>query len=106
MAEENFIYAHNVDASRIGKASDVVSAKDVLSFGFAFDAMGRRHEKRALPEEARVKIDRSINRLRLFNKDDYGYHRISNPSRTRDIYPLDSSNPIKVLSSGVSGSIE
>jgi len=105
MAEENFMYAHNVDAGRIGKSSDVVNAKDILSFGFGFDAIGRRHKRKPLPEKARQKIDTRINKLRLFNKDDYGYHRLSNPRRIRDMYPLDSSIPIDILSRGVLGNM-
>lgn len=105
MIENSFIYAHNVDAGRIGKKSDVVNAKDILSFGFGFDAMGRRHKRRLFPEKVRKKIDTSSNKLRLFNKEDYGYHRISNPSKIREMYPMDSSIPITALSRGISGNM-
>ena len=105
MTEKSFIYAHNIDVGRIVKASDVINAKNILSFGFGFDAMGRRHKKRQMPEKARQKIDMSSRRLRLFNKNDYGYYRILNPRGIREIYPSDSSIPINAFSRGFLGNL-
>ncbi len=105
MTEGSFIYAHNVDAGRIVKASDVVNAKDVLSFGFGFDAMGRRHKNRKMPNEVRQRINTLPNRLRLFNKDDYGYYRVLNQRKIKEIYPSDSSIPSSIFSRGLSGDV-
>lgn len=100
MTEKSFIYAHNIDAGRIVRASDIVNAKDILSFGFGFDAMGRRHKARKMPKEVRQKLNTLPNRLRLFNKADYGYYRIMNPRKIREIYPSDSSFLINTFSTG------
>jgi len=105
MAGKSFVYAHNVDAGRIIKASDVVNAKDILSFGFGFDAMGRRHKGRRMPTHVRQRLNTLPNRLRLFSKNDYGYYRILNPTKIREIYPSDSSIPINKLSRGLSVNI-
>lgn len=105
MTENSFIYAHNVDAGRTVKASDVVNAKDILSFGFGFDAMGRRHKDRKMPKKEWEKLHTLPNRIRLFNKADYGYYRIANPRRIREVYPLDSSVPIETFTRGFSGNI-
>lgn len=105
MTDGSFIYAHNIDAGRIVRASDIVNAKDILSFGFGFDAMGRRHKNRKMPKEVRQQIDTRSNRLRLFNKDDYGYYRILNQRKIKEIYPSDSSIPSRIFSRGLSGDV-
>jgi hypothetical protein len=106
MVEDSFLYAHNLNAGRTVKAVDVINAKDILSFGFGFDAMGRKHKPRKLPPTiAKKMIDTSLNRLRLFNKSDYGYYKITNPARIRDLYPEDSSVPLETLSIGLSRDI-
>lgn len=102
MTDKSFIYAHNLDAGRIVKASDIVNAKDILSFGFGFDAMGRRHRDRKMPKEVRRKINTLPNRLRLFNKNDYGYYRILSQRGIREMYPSDSSIPLSIFSRGLS----
>ena len=91
MLDNSFIYAHNVTSGRFVKGKSVVNAKDVLSFGFGFDAMGRRHRGLPPPKEGWPKIDTLPNKLRLFNKDDYGYYKILNVNEIRGMYPIDSS---------------
>jgi hypothetical protein len=105
MADNSFIYAHNVDAGRFIKNTEVVDAKDILSFGFGFDAIGRRHKDKKLPKEYWQKLNTLPNKLRLFNKNDYGYYRISNSSRIREMYPSDSSISIDAFAMGLSESI-
>lgn len=105
MTDNSFIYAHNVDAGRFAKASDIVNAKDILSFGFGFDAMGRRHKDRKMPKKEWQKLNTIRNRLRLFNKEDYGYYRFMNPRMVREIYPSDSSVPINIFARGFVGNL-
>jgi len=105
MIDNSFIYAHNVDAGRFVKASEVVDAKDILSFGFGFDAIGRRHKEKKMPKEYWQKLNTLPNKLRLFNKNDYGYYRIVNSHRIREMYPSDSSFPINTFSRGLSENI-
>jgi hypothetical protein len=105
MTDNSFIYAHNVDAGRFVKVSEVVDAKDILSFGFGFDAIGRRHKKKKMPQEYWQKLDTLSNKLRLFNKNDYGYYRIVNSQKIREIYPADSSFSIDMFVRGLSENI-
>ena len=105
MTDSSFIYAHNIDAGRFVKASDAVNAKDILSFGFGFDAMGRRHKNRKMPRKYWRQLNTLPNKVRLFNKDDYGYYRILDSGRIREIYPSDSSVPINIFTRGFSGDV-
>lgn len=105
MTDSSFIYAHNIDAGRFVRASDAVNAKDILSFGFGFDAMGRRHKNRKMPRKHWQQLNTLPNKVRLFNKDDYGYYRILNSERIREIYPIDSSVPIDIFTRGFSGNV-
>lgn len=105
MAHSSFIYAHNLDAGRFVKATDVINAKDILSFGFGFDAIGRRHKNRKMPKEYWQQLNTLPNKVRLFNKDDYGYYRILDSRRIREIYPSDSSVPIGIFTRGFSGDV-
>jgi len=105
MTDNSFIYAHNLDAGRFVKASDVVNAKDILSFGFGFDAMGRRHKNRKMPKKYWQQLNTLPNKVRLFNKDDYGYYRIQDSGRIREIYPFDPSVPINIFARGFSGNV-
>jgi hypothetical protein len=90
MLDSSFVYAYNVDAGRLAKTADIVNAKDVLSYGFGFDAMGRKHRRVKATAEVWRKINILPNRIRMFNKNDYGYYKILNIEKIKGIYPLDS----------------
>lgn len=102
MLDNSFIYAHNVSSGRFIKGRNVVNAKDVLSFGFGFDAVGRRHRGLTPPKEGWPKLDTLPNKLRLFNKNDYGYYKILNVNEIRGMYPVDSSIPVGVFTKNFS----
>ena len=90
LLENSFIHSINSNQGRFNKEVNVVGAKDILSFGLGFDSMGERHKPLKGPKEFFEKLkDREDNKLRLFNKEDYGYYRLS-IGELGEIYPVDS----------------
>lgn len=90
LLENSFIHAININQGRFNKDANVVGAKDILSFGLGFDSMGERHKPLKGPQEFFEKLkNREDNRLRLFNKEDYGYYRVG-VKEIEEIYPIDS----------------
>ena len=81
-----FIHATNVNIGRAKKRSNVITAKDVLSFGLGFDSIGDNH----LRPYIRDAIKNPVINLRLFDKEVYGYHKIREAGGIEDIYPADS----------------
>jgi len=81
-----FIHATNINIGRAKKGSNVITAKDVLSFGLGFDSIGDNH----LRPYIRDAIKNPVINLRLFDKDAYGYHKIQEASEIMEIYPVDS----------------
>lgn len=102
--ESSFFYAINVNQGRFIHNKPVVNAKDVLSFGFGLDAMGKRHRVKFPSQEMRNKLgakwktfDRKENKARLFIKNEYGYYKIQNVKEIKE-YPIDSNIPIAAFS--------
>lgn len=81
-----FIHATNVNIGRAKKGRNVITAKDVLSFGLGFDSIGENH----LRPYIRDAIKNPVINLRLFDKDAYGYHKIQEAREIEEIYPTDS----------------
>ncbi|MCJ7430141.1 hypothetical protein MUO83_02845 [Candidatus Bathyarchaeota archaeon] len=90
LIEKSFVYAFNVDAGRLSKNATVVNARDILSYGFGFDAIGRKHRRVKASSETWRRINTLPNRVRLFNRYDYGYHKILEAEKIKEIYPSDS----------------
>jgi hypothetical protein len=88
--ENSFLYAYNVNSGRLTKTVDAVPAKDILSFGFGFDAFGRKHKRPKVTTEIWKKINTLPTKVRIFNKTDYGYYRVIDSKKITDVYPLDS----------------
>jgi len=88
--DQTFTYAYNVNPGRTSKKAATVPAKDVLSFGFGFDAMGRKHKRMKATSDVWKKINTLPNRIRIFNKNDYGYHKFLDFEKISKIYPSDS----------------
>jgi len=102
--ETSFFYAINVNQGRFIHNKIVVNAKDILSFGFGLDAMGKRHRVKLPSLEMRMKLGgkwtplyRKENKARLFIKNEYGYYKIQNAREIRE-YPLDSHIPVTAFS--------
>lgn len=98
LLENGFINAVNTSPGRFIKEKTVINSKDILCFGFGFDSIGRRHRPLRLPPDTWDKIDRSENKLRIFNKDDYGYYKIMGETDIDKIYHFDSSIPRHIFS--------
>ena len=80
---EAFVHATNVNIGRAKKRSNIITAKDVLSFGMGFDSIGDNHIGGGTRDPPPV-VDLN---LRLFDKDGYGYHKIHSMGEIEDIYP-------------------
>lgn len=87
-----FLYAINVNPGKPSKRGPAILAKDVLSIGFGLDAIGDNHI--ALGRTPQQDIN-----LRLFNKDEYAYHKIL-PENIEEIYPEDTMISMEELISG------
>ncbi|MCW3129781.1 MAG: hypothetical protein N2V75_06780 [Methanophagales archaeon] len=81
-----FIHATNINIGRAKKGSNVITAKDVLSFGLGFDSIGDNHLRPYIRDD----IKNPGMNLRLFDKDAYGYHKIQEVREIMEIYPADS----------------
>ncbi len=106
--ENSLFYGLNINSGRFIKNQSVITAKDILSFGFGLDAMGKRHRNKIDFKKIKEKmgdkwqqLDRSENKVRLFIKGDYGYHKAQAASQITD-YPLDSSIPISTFTQNFS----
>jgi len=101
LLEKTFTYSLNLGPGKLPKSKTVVPAKDILSYGFGFDAIGGIHVQKKLPPEVRQKIlsvqNIFENSLRLFNKENYGYYRTNDNSIIQKVYPTDSKIPINLL---------
>lgn len=82
---EAFIHATNVNIGRAKKKSNVITAKDLLSFGMGFDSIGDNHIGGGRKDTPPVP------NLRLFDKEGYGYHKIHDLGEIGEVYPEDSS---------------
>ncbi len=105
MLDHGFINVLNSGSGRFLKNSNVVEAKDVISFGFGFDSFSRNHRPPKLPSRIWTTMDRSENKLRMFNKEDYGYYKID-PQNVSTIYQNDSSIPENNLLHGSNSMIK
>jgi len=99
LLETSLINAINCTEGRFIKNQNVVSAKNVLGFGFGFDTISRCHRPLKMPSEAWKKLDRHENKIRMFNKNDYGYYRTLQSDIT-SIFPEDSVFTVRNLQEG------
>lgn len=93
LLEKSFLYSINVSSGKMIKDAPIVRARDILTIGFGFDALGDQHIRRPLPPDvARMIRDRkktSKPLIRLFNNKDYGYYKTSDLFTLESIYPKD-----------------
>ncbi len=90
MIESSFLYAYNLNSGRLTKTTDAVAAKDIIAFGFGFNAFGRKHKRPKVDASVWRQINTIPNKVRIFNKKDYGYYRVINSNRISEFYPPDS----------------
>jgi hypothetical protein len=89
MIESSFLYAYNLNSGRLTKTTDAVAAKDIIAFGFGFSAFGRKHKRPKVDASVWRQINTMPNKVRIFNKKDYGYYRVINSNKISDFYPPD-----------------
>lgn len=100
--DDIFITSINLSVGRAGKKADVIFAKDILSYGYGIDSFGEKHKKLSFkpkppkPQSSSIIEEQEINKLRLFNKEDYGYYKLG-ASALEKIYPKDSIIPLDIL---------
>ncbi len=79
--EKTFIYSINGSAGKFTKDEQIMGAKDILTSGVGIDSVGKLHVggggKNEKIIDPRVKMKMLQNRVRLFNKTDYGYYKLS-----------------------------
>lgn len=91
LEEDVILYALNANTGRSsGDLGEGVSpAKDILSFGFGFDVLGRKHLGMYGPKELFEKLAAQDQpEVRLFSKDQYTYRKTT-PDGIPGIYPDD-----------------
>lgn len=78
--EKTFIYSLNGSSGKFTKNENVIGAKDILTSGIGIDAVGKLHlgggSKKPPVTDPRVKMKLLQNKVRLFNKSDYGYYKL------------------------------
>jgi hypothetical protein len=101
--KNSLFYAINVNQGKFIHNKPVVNAKDILSFGFGLDALGKRHRAKFPSKETRERLgikwtplDRKDNKARLFIKTDYGYYKVRNANDIKN-YPSDSLIPLSTF---------
>lgn len=81
MINDSFIYTINANQGRFLKQKKSILAKDFMNLGFGVDIIGLNHVPLRMPTEQwnKIKAQRKPNTFRVFNKETYGYLRISEP---------------------------
>lgn len=83
---ETYIHATNANIGKPSKRSKVIIAKDILALGLGIDSIGDNH----IPIGGEWRTEFKESNLRLFNKEKYGYHRVSDISELESMFPYDS----------------
>jgi len=91
LLEKSFLYSINVNNGKMIKNASVVRARDILTLGFGFNALGDQHVRRRFPPDVarmlRERMKKEKPMIRLFNDKDYGYYKTSDLSMLEHIYP-------------------
>ncbi len=83
--QKTFFYSINGSPGRFQKGAKVIGSKDILTGGAGMDVVGRMHMRAGGGEkpkvtDPRVKEKMKLNKIRLFNKGDYGYYKLETKS--------------------------
>jgi hypothetical protein len=96
MLDNAFFYSVNVNPGRTGHDKSIINAKDILGFGYGFDVLGRSQLKAPFNKKGKPPVDLSSQKLRLFDKESYGYCKVIGGD-IESIFPSDSSVPLDQL---------
>ena len=83
--QKTFFYSINGSPGRFQRGAAIVGSKDILTGGAGLDSVGRMHikgmgKKTQGQFDPRVNEKEKLNRIRLFNKQDYGYYKLESKS--------------------------
>jgi len=96
LLESSLMYSINASYGRISHKRAIIEAKDIVSFEYGFDVLGRA-QTASIPQKVRENISSSLDKkLRIFNKSDYGYYRVIGYDIS-SVYPSDSNIPLDDL---------
>lgn len=90
--ENHFIHIINMNYDKANKEAAYLPARDFLGFGMGFDSLGDTHRGRAMRIEGPPKkILPEEKKVRVFDRNGYGYYKIDVKSLSEDTtpYPLD-----------------
>jgi hypothetical protein len=93
IVDETFLYALNPGRGKAGHKKNIINSKDVVSFAYGFDVLGRYKPPVVIGTPP---VNLSMRKLRVLNKEDYGYHNVIGEEIDK-IYPKDSSIPLEDL---------
>lgn len=99
--DECFIYGLNANIGKLSQKKEAIFTKDIMAFAYGFSCLG----KYMGPKVVQIK-DLTENRLRIFNKEDYGCYRVTSTDKLEKLYPNDSSIPIELLSNSLEYKID
>ena len=78
--ENNFLHYVNISFGKSINDQKVLSARDLVGFGYGMDSMGGIHASAKRPPEfyewLKTQKDLKRNTNRLLNREDYGYYRV------------------------------
>lgn len=81
LSENHFIHIINMSYDKANKDAAVLPARDFLEFGMGLDSLGNTHRGRAIKKEEGIPPVPGIERkVRVFDREGYGYHRIDSVS--------------------------
>ena len=95
--QKTFFYSINGSSGRFSKGVSVIGNKDILTGGAGLDCTGRLHLGKGGPRKVldpRVERMSKFNKIKLFNKNDYGYYRLESeklPFKLPDDFNIDKS---------------
>jgi len=77
--DETFMYTVNAGEGKFMKNAERVLAKDFVGTGFGIDVLGLNHIRPKLSSQqwAEIKKSRNKNLMRLFDRSDYSYYRLT-----------------------------
>lgn len=92
LEEKVLLYALNANPGKVAhkRSPGVISAKDIISFGFGFDILGQKHTRLKGPKEMYAAMASKGPQVRLFDKNIYGYRKADLRS-VKTVMPSDSS---------------
>lgn len=96
--ESSFLHYINIQYGKAINDIGVLSARDLLAFGYGLDSLGGIHTgpKRGKQFFEWIKKHKDIlkNTTRVLNKEDYGYYRYKEEADLQKVYPEDALIPI------------